>query len=76
MIRDAIPRSDADSIAAAAAIGYDRAFNNINELSVISAPVLIIPGADERHPTELAEDIVKLLPNGYTLVYISEYSIC
>lgn len=65
MVRDAIPRSDPDSIAAAAAIGHDRAFNNINELSVIAAPVLIIPGADERHPTKLAEDIGKLLPNGY-----------
>lgn len=56
--------SDPASIAAAAAIGHDRAFRSVNELAVISAPILVIPGMDERHPTALAEDLARILPQG------------
>jgi 3-oxoadipate enol-lactonase len=64
MVREAIPRSDPASIAAAAAIGHDRAFWSVDELAVISAPTLVIPGMDERHPTALAEDLARILPQG------------
>ena len=64
MVREAIPRSNAASIAAAAAIGHDRSFRNPRELAVITAPTLIIPGIDERHPAALAELIANILPKG------------
>jgi 3-oxoadipate enol-lactonase len=65
LVREAIPRSDPASIAAAAAIGRDRSFRNIDELAGITAPTLIIPGMDERHPAQLAEDLACLLPDGH-----------
>ncbi|HEX8410696.1 MAG TPA: alpha/beta hydrolase [Thermoanaerobaculia bacterium] len=65
LVREAIPRSDPGSIAAAAAIGRDRSFRNIDELAGITAPTLIIPGMDERHPAQLAEDLARLLPRGH-----------
>lgn len=64
MVRDAIPRSDPDSIAAAAAIAHDRSFGNADELAAIEVPTLIIPGVDSRHPTSLAKDVVAILPKG------------
>jgi 3-oxoadipate enol-lactonase len=65
MVRDAIPRSDPESIAAAAAIGRDRAFRSVGELAVVATPTLIIPGIDWRHPRALAEDLARTLPNGH-----------
>lgn len=64
LVRDAIPRSDPASIAAAAAIGHDRAFRSVEEMAVVTAPTLIIPGMDERHPRALAEALARILPNG------------
>ncbi len=64
LVREAIPRSDPASIAAAAAIGRDRSFRSVAELATITAPALIIPGMDERHPAQLAEDIARILPRG------------
>ncbi|MEW5931667.1 MAG: alpha/beta hydrolase [Gemmatimonadota bacterium] len=64
MVRDAIPRSDPASIAAAAAIGRDRAFRTVDELSVIRSPVLVFPGLDWRHPAAVAEELARVLPNG------------
>lgn len=64
MVRDAIPRSDPASIAAAAAIGRDRSFRSVGELAAVTAPTLIIPGMDARHPTALAEDLARTLPQG------------
>ncbi|HEX7831919.1 MAG TPA: alpha/beta hydrolase [Thermoanaerobaculia bacterium] len=64
LVRDAIPRSAAASIAAAAAIGRDRSFRSVDELVGITAPTLIVPGMDHRHPTQLAEDLARLLPRG------------
>ncbi|MER7046028.1 hypothetical protein [Streptomyces jumonjinensis] len=34
------------------------------ELRAISAPVLIVPGADVRHPTALAEQVATAIPHG------------
>lgn len=65
MVRDAIPRSDPASIAAAAAIGHGRSFRDVNELLVINVPTLIFPGIDARHPTALAEYLARALPNGH-----------
>jgi pimeloyl-ACP methyl ester carboxylesterase len=64
MVREAIPRSDPASIAAAAAIGRDRSFRTVDELAAVTAPTLIIPGTDERHPTALAEALARTLPQG------------
>lgn len=64
LVRDAIPRSDPASIAAAAAIGRDRSFRSIDELAVIAAPALVFAGMDERHPAKLAEDLANLLSQG------------
>lgn len=64
LVRDAIPRTDPASAAAAAAIGRDRAFRSVADLSAVTAPVLIVPGADERHPTALAEHVCAELPHG------------
>jgi 3-oxoadipate enol-lactonase len=65
MVREAIPRSDPASIAAAAAIGHDRSFRSVDELAVITAPTLIFPGMDDRHPTALAEYLARMLPQGH-----------
>lgn len=64
MVRDAIPRSDPASIAAAAHIGGDRSFRSVNELAGIKVPTLIIPGMDARHPVMLAETLARMLPRG------------
>ncbi|MCO1577189.1 alpha/beta hydrolase [Crossiella sp. SN42] len=64
LVRDAIPRSDPASIAAAAAIGRDRAFASVEELAGITVPTLIFPGIDHRHPGALAEELARLLPAG------------
>ena len=64
MVREAIPRSDPASIAAAAAIGRDRSFRTVGELAAVTAPTLIIPGIDPRHPTALAEQLARILPHG------------
>jgi len=63
LVRDAIPRSDPASIAAAAAIGRDRAFRSPAELAAVTTPTLIIPGDDNRHPTELAHRLSDLMPS-------------
>lgn len=64
MVRDAIPRSDPASIAAAAAIGRDLAFRSVDELVAIESPVLVFPGLDWRHPAAVAEELARVLPNG------------
>jgi pimeloyl-ACP methyl ester carboxylesterase len=64
MVRDAIARSDPASIAAAAAIGRDRAFRSVDELAGIPSPTLIFPGMDWRHPPALAERLACMLPKG------------
>lgn len=63
MVRDAIPRTDPASIAAAAAIGRDRSFRSVDELRGIVAPTLIFPGIDSRHPAALAKQLAAILPN-------------
>ncbi|MGH8085841.1 MAG: alpha/beta fold hydrolase [Lysobacter sp.] len=64
MVREALPDADPDSAAAAAAIGYDRAFGSVDELMSIDVPTLIIPGADWRHPAGLAKQLAGALPYG------------
>ena len=64
MVRDAIPRSDPASIAAAAAIGRDRAFRSVDEVAGITAPTLVFPGMDWRHPPAVAENLARMLPSG------------
>jgi 3-oxoadipate enol-lactonase len=64
LVREAIPRSDPASIAAAAAIGRDRSFRSLDELGGIAPPALVIPGMDSRHPPALAEAVARTLPRG------------
>ncbi|MGA4844139.1 alpha/beta fold hydrolase [Streptomyces sp. G45] len=64
MVRDAIPRSDPASIVAAAAIAHDRSFRSVGDLASITAPALVFPGTDPRHPTALAHQAAENLPNG------------
>jgi pimeloyl-ACP methyl ester carboxylesterase len=64
LVREAIPRSDPASIAAAAAIGHDRSFRDVSELAAITAATLVFPGIDQRHPTALAEELSRILPKG------------
>lgn len=64
MVRDAIPRCDPASIAAAANIGRDRAFRSIDDLAGVTVPTLIIPGSDPRHPTQLGDTLSHVLPKG------------
>ncbi|NUU24948.1 MAG: alpha/beta hydrolase, partial [Streptomycetaceae bacterium] len=56
LVREAIPRSDPASIAAAAAIGHDRAFRRVADLAAVTVPALIVSGSDARHPTALAAE--------------------
>lgn len=62
MVADAIPRSDVDSIVAAAAIGHDRAFARVEDLAGIDCPALVFAGTDWRHPRWLAERAVEVMP--------------
>jgi len=64
LVREAIPRADPASIVAACAIGRDRAFRSVEDLRAITVPTLIVPGADARHPGELAAAAVQVLPHG------------
>jgi pimeloyl-ACP methyl ester carboxylesterase len=64
LVREAIARSDPASIAAACAIGRDRAFTRVSDLAAITVPTLVIPGADTRHPAALAARAARTLPHG------------
>jgi pimeloyl-ACP methyl ester carboxylesterase len=65
LVREAMHRSDPASIAAACAIGSDRAFRSVADLRSVPVPTLIIPGSDVRHPTATAEEAVRVLPRGH-----------
>ncbi|GLF97362.1 alpha/beta fold hydrolase [Streptomyces yaizuensis] len=64
LVREAMPRADAASLAAFCAIGRDRAFRSVADLAVIGAPVLVVPGSDARHPADLAARLADALPRG------------
>lgn len=62
MVQEAIPRTNADSFAAAMAIVHSRRLENSKQLSRIFAPTLIIPGNDVRHNSNLASLYSTLIP--------------
>lgn len=64
MVREAMAEADPASVAAAAAIGQDRAFRSVEELLVVDAPTLLFAGADWRHPAALARKLAQSLPRG------------
>lgn len=64
MVREAMPGANPASLAAAAAIGRDRAFRHVDELLGIRAPTLVFAGADWRHPVALAKALAERLPRG------------
>ena len=63
LVREAIPRCDPASLAAFCAIGHDRAFQSVDELRSIDVPTLVVPGADARHPSQLAAEVARALPD-------------
>ena len=65
MVEEAMPRATAESLAAAAAVGYDRAFRSAADLAEIDVPALIFPGMDWRHPGALAEEAARVMPQGW-----------
>lgn len=65
LVREAIPRADPASVAAAAYIGHDRAFRSLDDLAAIRPPTLVIPGTDPRHPLELATQVAEVLRDGH-----------
>jgi 3-oxoadipate enol-lactonase len=64
MVREAMGDANPASLAAAAAIGHDRAFRNIDELLGIQIPALLFAGTDWRHPAVLAKALAERLPHG------------
>ena len=64
MVREAMADASPASLAAAAAIGRDRAFRTIDELLGIQVPTLVFPGADWRHPAALAKVLAQSLARG------------
>ena len=64
LVAEAIPRTDANSATAAAAIGHDRAFATLDDLRRIDTPTLVIAGDDTRHPECLAHSLADVLPRG------------
>ena len=62
MVREAMADADRASVAAAAAIGRDRAFRSVDELLRIDVPTLVFGGGDWRHPAALARTLVERLP--------------
>jgi pimeloyl-ACP methyl ester carboxylesterase len=65
MVREAMQDADPASLAAAAAVGHDRAFRSIEELLVVEAPTLLFAGADWRHPAALARALAQVLTRGH-----------
>ena len=63
MVREAIPDGTPASLAAAAAIGHDRAFRSVDELLQIQIPTLVFAGGDWRHPAALAKTLAERLPH-------------
>jgi pimeloyl-ACP methyl ester carboxylesterase len=62
MIRDAFPRADSASQAAALrAIASQEPFERLEEIRALTMPTLVIPGGDPNHPPELAEKYRALL---------------
>lgn len=65
MVKEAIPRTNPDSFAAAMAIVHSRRLNSSKQLSGILAPTLVIPGNDMRHNPNLANEYSTLISNCY-----------
>jgi pimeloyl-ACP methyl ester carboxylesterase len=64
MVREAMADANPGSLAAAAAIGHDRAFCSVDELLGIQVPTLLFAGSDWRHPATLAKALAERLPHG------------
>jgi 3-oxoadipate enol-lactonase len=62
MVRDALPRADAESQAAALrAIADQEPFEQLEELRALEMPTLVVAGSDPNHPPELAERYATVL---------------
>lgn len=57
---------DEESIRAALrGVGLRQPFVELDELAAITAPVLLVPGADDAHPRVVSERYAKVLPNAW-----------
>ncbi|MEJ6982387.1 alpha/beta hydrolase [Pedobacter sp. P351] len=65
MVQEAIPRTNAESFAAAMAIVHSRRLESWKQLSKIIAPTLVIPGSDVRHDSSIGSQYLDLIPNCY-----------
>ncbi len=63
MVQEAIPRTNAASFAAALAIVCNKRLESHVQLSKIVAPILIIPGNDDRHSSTIGQQYEALIPN-------------
>jgi pimeloyl-ACP methyl ester carboxylesterase len=62
MVRDAFPRTDPKSQAAALrAIASQEPFERLEDIRALTMPTLVIPGGDPNHPSELGEQYRALL---------------
>src|SRR3546814_10442337 len=63
MVKEAIPRTNPQSFAAAMAIVHSRRLDSIKQLSEILAPTIVVPGNDVRHNSNLANKYSALISN-------------
>lgn len=63
MVREAFPRTNPESFSAAMAIVHSKRLANVQQLSGIVAPTLIIPGNDVRHAPDIGEKYQALIPD-------------
>jgi pimeloyl-ACP methyl ester carboxylesterase len=62
MVRDALPRAEAESQAAALrAIADQEPFERLEELGALTMPALVVAGSDPNHPPEIAERYASVL---------------
>lgn len=61
MVREAFPRTDPGSFAAAMAIVHSKRLENSTQLSNIQAPALVIPGDDARHMPDIGKQYKELI---------------
>lgn len=63
MVKEAFPRTDPKSFAAAMHIVNSQRLESSKQLSEIKAPTLVIPGGDSRHSSEIGNVYMRLIPN-------------
>lgn len=60
-----LQHDEASMRAALRGVGLRQPFEDLEELRAITAPVLLVPGADEAHPRLVSERYAEVLPNAW-----------